>query len=187
MKKPNFLEGVLLAVCASVGGAALYTSLTLLFSITFSAHLLISAITTAYLGYLLWRSPGKTGRISAAIFCFITLFVTWLIQPSFTLFLLIHVTLISLIRVLAYCHTPLTALADFTLTSIGAAVAIWAYLNTNSLFITLWCFFLVQALFSTIPNQWNNRTRTQQETHPDRFSTAHRAAEAALHRLSNSL
>ena len=185
MKQPRFVEGVLVAIFSSIGGTVLFTSLTLLFSATYSAHIVVSFITTLYLGYLLWRSPKKTGRISAAAFGFFTLFATWLIQPSFSLFILIHVGLISLIRSLAYYRTLLASGADFMLSSLSVAVAFWAYLNSNSLLLTLWSLFLVQALFSTIPTTLTHTPSDKQSRTKERFNSAHRTAEAALNRLSN--
>ena len=67
------------------------------------------------------------------------------------------------------------------------AAGIWAATQTGSLFLSLWCFFLVQALFVAIPVNMNRKTApgSSQRDPEDRFQHAHRVAESALRRLSS--
>jgi hypothetical protein len=81
----------------------------------------------------------------------------------------------------------LCALADLGLSALGLAAAIWAATHTGSLFLGIWCLFLVQALFVAIPS---NMGRNIAETSAglgdeDRFRRAHRSAELAVRRLSS--
>jgi len=58
-------------------------------------------------------------------------------------------------------------------------------LHTGSVFLTVWCFFLVQALFVAIPAQVKPRYRALSATRPDadKFECARLRAEKAIHAL----
>jgi len=59
--------------------------------------------------------------------------------------------------------------------------------TTHSLFLSLWCFFLIQALFVLIPSSLmpvrNKATSSTRETD---FERAHRAAQIAVRRLTST-
>ena len=77
--------------------------------------------------------------------------------------------------------------ADLGLSALGAAFAAWAAQRSGSAWLALWCFFLVQAFHVCIPaHRWRARQRASTPT-DDAFSRAHRAAEAAVRRLSSSV
>src|SRR4026207_506730 len=78
----------------------------------------------------------------------------------------------------------LPALAGLGLTLLGAAFAVWAAQRADSAWLAFWCFFLVQAFHVSIPA---SLTRGNSHDAPDdAFARAHRAAEAAMRRLSSS-
>jgi hypothetical protein len=60
--------------------------------------------------------------------------------------------------------------------------AIGAAVQTGSLLLSLWSYFLVQALFTTIPTRASAGPASTNED--DAFERAHRVAEAAVRRLS---
>jgi hypothetical protein len=97
-----------------------------------------------------------------------------------------HLGLIWLIRSLYFYSSLISALADFGLVLFGVASAIWAVLQTGSLSLSVWCFFLVQALFVAIPNAWKRSSKPGivSKSTQDPFQSAHRTAEAALTKLS---
>ena len=66
-------------------------------------------------------------------------------------------------------------------------MAVWAATETGSPFLSIWSFFLVQALFVAIPVRvgGNHREPQPEDHHDERFERAHRAAQAALRRLSS--
>jgi len=76
------------------------------------------------------------------------------------------------------------ALADLGVTLLGAAFAVWAAQRADSAFLAFWCFFLVQAFHVSIPASLTRGGTT--EAPDDAFARAHRAAEAAVRRLSSS-
>jgi hypothetical protein len=91
-----------------------------------------------------------------------------------------------LIRSLYFYSSLISALADFALVLFGMAASVWAVIQTGSLFIGVWCFFLVQALFVVIPDAWKQTRKpgTLANSEEDRFQNAYRTAQAALTKLS---
>ena len=64
------------------------------------------------------------------------------------------------------------------------AAAVWAARQSGSFALSLWCFFLVQALYAAIPARFPGEGGSTADAVPeDRFQRAHRAAEAALRSL----
>ena len=75
---------------------------------------------------------------------------------------------------------------DLALNGVSLAAAVWAVNQTGSLFVSIWCFFLVQALFVAIPASMKQKAGQTGESHKDRFQHAYRAAETALRKLSTT-
>ncbi len=186
MKRPGFYEGVLVAVVASVTGAVLYGVMTMFFSVAFSARAMVTMICTAYLFYLLWHSPKKSGRITAVFVWFMSLFGVWLLDPPFVVYLMLLVGVLWLIRSLAFYRSITSALVDLGLSGFGLLAGLWAFLTSGSLLLGLWTLFLVQALFALIPLQWSRSIQSNLAGRDDSFMHAHRNAEAALRKLSLS-
>ncbi len=184
MKKPNFIEGVIVAMFASVSGAGVYAAFAGVFGVAISARLTLSLLCSAYLVYLLWRSPKSTGRMTAVLFWSVMLFGSWLTEPPFIVYLLTHLASLWLVRAFAFYRSILSALADLALTGLSLTVSLWAYLNTHNVLMALWSLFLVQALFCLIPRYWQGKDKSGFKRHDDRFMHAHRNAELALRKLS---
>ena len=60
-------------------------------------------------------------------------------------YVLVHLGLVWLVRSLYYYSGLLPALADLGSALLGAAFAVWAAQRSDSAWLALWCFFLVQA------------------------------------------
>ena len=190
MKRTSFFEGVTIALITSILGGAVFFTLSNVFSVNGVFRLLVAAICFSYILYLLARSNERVGRITVTSIWFIAASMTWLFVPSLFLYLLIHVGLIWLIRSLYFYQSVLSSLADLGLSGLSFAVALWAWSNTHSLFLSLWCFFLMQALFVAIPRQWQissnlpgSKTNSATDYAED-FESAHRTAEIAVRKLS---
>ena len=112
---------------------------------------------------------------------------TWLLEPPLALYVSVHVGQVWLIRSLYFYSSALSALADLGLNLASVAAAIWAATESGSPFLSIWCFFLVQALFVAIPVRMgeNRHKRRHEHAYDDRFERAHRAAQGALRRLSS--
>jgi hypothetical protein len=187
MKQPTFFEGVAVALVASVAGGVLYTALTSVFAGGTVLRLLVAGLGLGYVIYLFSRSRERIGRLTALGFWLIAAGAAWWLAPSLPLYLLVHLGLIWLIRSLYFYSSLLFALADLGLGGLGLAAAVWASIHTGSLFLAIWCFFLLQALFIAIPASLDSRKPLRQPApdREDRFRRAHRAAETAIRKLSS--
>jgi hypothetical protein len=188
MKQPTFLEGVSVAIAASLAGSVLYTALNVVFPGVPVLRLLIAGIGLAYVVYLLSRSPERVGRFTAVAAWLLVASVLWFTHPPLLLYVCVHLGALWLIRSLYFYSSALSALADLGLNGLSLSAAIWAVTRTGSVFLGLWCFFLVQALFVCIPKSVNRKPGTAPAGHKleDRFQHAHRVAEAAVRKLSSS-
>ena len=183
MKRPTFLEGVVFALVASFAGSVLLTALATLAPSGWLLRLLIAGIAFAYVVYLLTRSRERVGRITAIAAWFAVAAAAWFLQPPLLVYVLLHVALIWLIRSLYFHGSALSALADFGLNGLSIAAAVWTLAHTGSVFIGIWCFFLLQACFVAIPPHVSGKS-SRMHPQDDRFEHAHRAAEAAVRNLS---
>ncbi len=190
MKRPNFFEGVVVGIIASIAASALFTTLIWFFSSANVLAFIVTVISFAYILYLISRSPEKTGRIVVLTAWSIIATLLLLLPLPLTLLIFVHAILLWLIRSLYFYSSLLSSLIDLGLTGLSLAVALWAGIHTNSLFLSTWCFFLMQALFVVIPTRMTKQTTTQtinQTITPERedaFESAHRSAEVALRKLS---
>jgi hypothetical protein len=183
MKRPSFLEGVAVALAASLLGSLVYTVLAPLFGSAVILRLLIAGAGFGYLIYLLRRSPERVGRITLICLWGLAATAAWILNLPLLHYLALHLGLIWLARSLYFYSSLLSALADLGLTAFSLAAALWAMNHSHSLFLGIWSLFLVQALFTFIPASLQRRDKALPET--DRFDRAHRAAETALRKLSS--
>lgn len=183
MNRPSFLEGVVVALVASLAGTAVDASLSLFLYPGSAPRLVIAGLGLAYVLYLLGRSQERMGRLTSLLVWLLVAGLTGLLAPPLALYLLIHLGLLWLARALYHHASPLAALLDLGLVFLGLAMGLWAIGQSNSLFLGLWCFFLVQALFGALPVRWGGGSPPSEDA-GERFERAHRTAEAALRRLS---
>lgn len=188
MKQPTFPEGVSVALAASLAGGVLYSAMGAVFPGIPVLRLLIAGISLAYVVYLLSRSPERVGRITATAAWLLIAGVLWFTQPPLLLYVFVHLGALWVIRSLYFYSSTLSALADMGLNGLSLAAAIWAVTRTGSVFLGIWCFFLVQALFVFIPKSVGRKPGAVRACHEreDRFQHAYRSAEAAVRKLSSS-
>ena len=186
MKRPAFIEGVLLAVMLGVLGRVTYTGLHLFLSGRETLLTVITMLALCYLIYLLKNSRERTGRFTVCS-CWLLLTAALCIsQPPVMAFTLAQAAMLWLVRSLYFYSSVLSALADLVLTGLALTAVIWGGLYTNSLFFCIWSFFLIQALFVIIPSDWHRAANTGSKIdNNDRFEQAHRCAEAAIRKLSS--
>jgi hypothetical protein len=188
MKQPTFPEGVSVALAASLAGGVLYSAMGAVFPGIPVLRLLIAGISLAYVVYLLSRSPERVGRITATAAWLLIAGVLWFTQPPLLLYVFVHLGALWVIRSLYFYSSTLSALADMGLNGLSLAAAIWAVTWTGSVFLGIWCFFLVQALFVFIPKSIRRKPGAVRagDEREDRFQHAYRSAEAAVRKLSSS-
>jgi hypothetical protein len=184
MKQPSFFEGVAVAIVLSILGSAFAWLLTPVFGRSGVLYLLITGISFVYMVYLLARSRERIGRITTIVLWIAVTGLAWLAGLPWLLLGLVQVGFIWLVRSLYYYSSVLTSLMDLGLTALGVVVSIWATAHSGSLFLGLWTFFLMQALFVAIPKQWRGTGSIQQIKQDEAFQRAYRSAEAAVRKLS---
>jgi hypothetical protein len=188
MKQPTFFEGVTVAIVASVIGSGLYTVMISVFPGSAVSRLLIAVLGLGYVVYLLSRSRERIGRLTVSVAWFLAAGILWIIDLPLTPYLLIHIGLIWLIRSLYFYSGVIPALADLGINAVSLTAALWALSHSQSVLLSIWSFFLVQALFVFIPNRLRQSSGGWQSNRidEDRFQRAYQAAEAALRKLSSN-
>ena len=188
MKPLSFLHGVGIALALSLVSSFLYTALAPLLPGGALLRLLIALSGLSYILYLLGHSAKRSGRVTAVLVWFAVAGASWFAAPPLAVYLLTHAGLIWLLRSLYFYSSACSALLDLGVSALGVAAAIWAMVWSGSLLLSVWCFFLIQSLFVAIPASIQ-RGSGKKRVKPDddeNFQHAHRAAEDALRRISNS-
>jgi hypothetical protein len=185
MTRPSFIEGVLVALAASLAAGALFSTLTLALRSASALRWVIALVGLGYVLYLLGRSGARVGRVSTVLVWTLVSGAALALPLPLAPFVLLQGGMVWLIRSL-YFHAGLAAaLADLGLALLGLSAAVWAATQTGSLALAAWSLFLVQALFGLIPS---GLARTAPgplagAQSDDAFERAHRGAEAALRRI----
>jgi hypothetical protein len=185
MKRLSFLRGGVIGFGISVVGAFLFSVLSMSFNNDLIIRCIIAGAGFFYVIQLMRVSGERVGFIATVVVWTIacTILLWW--HPSLVLYLAAHTILIWLVRSLCFYSSVLSALADFGLSFLSFCAAIWAAIHTGDVFLSIWCFFLVQALSATIPTQFKKRTEFASVIQDDRFQRAYRMAESALSKLSS--
>lgn len=185
-KTPTLGSGLGAAFVLSACGGALLAALSPWLGSGTALRAVIALLGFAYTLYVIGRSGERVGRIST-VACWIAVASgAWLIGLPLVGYVLLHVGLVWLVRALYHYSGLLPALADLGLSVLGAAFAVWAAQRSGSGWLALWCFFLVQAFHVLIPATLGGRGTPASEPTDDPFARAHRAAEAAVRRLSST-
>ena len=186
MKAPGLLEGITLAIGASLAGGILAALLPIILSEYSSTLVLVSILVLGYLIYLLKRSNERTGRVIMVALWSIATLGCLLLDTSLFSFLLVQAATIWIVRSLYFHTSVLPALLDLGLVALGLLATAWAILQTGSVMTAIWCFFLTQSLFVLIPRfaGTSDTTSSLNPVETDRFQSAHRVALDAVRKLS---
>jgi hypothetical protein len=179
---PSLGSGLVAALILSACGAALLAALTPWLGLPLAARVVIALLGLAYVLHAIGRSGERVGRITTLACWLAVASAAWLVGLPFVAYVLVHLGAIWLVRSLYYYSGLLPALVDLGLTLLGAAFAVWAAQRADSAWLAFWCFFLVQAFHVSIPASLARRDAP--DAPDDAFARAHRAAEAAVRRLS---
>ncbi len=186
MNRPSFLEGVLVALGASLCATWLHAALGALVGPSAAMRLVIAGVGLGYVLYLLGRSSERVGRFTTLLAWTLVAGAAWGLGLPPGPYLLVHLGLVWAVRSLYFHAGLLAALADLGLQVLGLAAALWALLHTGSLLLGVWCFFLAQALYVAIRPRWPHRgSPPEQEGDEDAFRHAQGVADAALKRLAS--
>ena len=181
---PSLGVGLLAALIFSACGAALLAALVPWLGLATGLRAVIALLGLAYVIYAIGRSGERVGRLTTLACWLVVACGAWLAGLPLVAYVLVHLGAIWLARSLYYYSGLLPALADLALTLLGAAFAVWAAQRADSAWLAFWCFFLVQAFHVSIPASLTRGSAP--EAPDDAFARAHRAAEAAVRRLSSA-
>ena len=186
MKTPGIFDGIVTAAMISLVVAvfALFLGGYLLFGSLF--YLLLSGASLAYLVYLMKRSGARIGKLVVFSAWFVTSLGGWILDAALIEQVLLQAGLIWLVRSLYFHNSLFSAALDFGLVSLGLAAATWAFINTGSLAISLWAFFLLQSFFCWLPDLATPSSKSENHTQAAHsgFQAAHRVASEAVRKLA---
>jgi hypothetical protein len=182
---PSLGAGLLAALLLSACGAASLALLTPFVGHAAALRAVVAALGLAYVLYAIGRSGERVGRITTVVCWIASAAAAALFDLPLAGYLLVHLALLWLVRSLYYYQGVLPALADLGVTLLGAAFAVWAAMRAESVWLALWCFFLVQAFHVLIPPSLTSQ-KAAHGAPDDAFARAHRAAESAVRRMSSA-
>lgn len=184
-RQPSFARGLGAAFVLAICGGALLAALAPWLGGGTALRAVIALVAFAYVLYVVGVSSERVGRITTVVGWCVVAGGAWLVGLPLVGYVLVHVGLVWLVRSLYHYSGVLPALVDLGLSLLGAAFAAWAAQRSGSAGLALWCFFLVQAFHALIPATLTKRDASATVTE-DAFTNAHRAAEAAVRRLTSA-
>jgi len=184
MKRPGFFNGVGVALVLALIGGAAFAALGAVFASGPVLQFIVTCLAGTYVAYLLRHSTERSGRFATFVLWLVGAFTGWLLAPNLAVLLCAHAILIWLVRTLYYHEGVLTSLADLGLSCLSLASMVWAAQQSGSLFLAVWCFFLVQALFVAIPTSFSASDAPGGDRESDAFYRAYHAAESAVRRIA---
>jgi len=185
MKTITFPDGVLVALLSSLVGTVTFYGLSSFFGDNIAIRFVISGLSLVYILYLLRKSNERIGRILVVVTWIVITLISWALWTPAVLFVLTNLAMIWLTRSLYFYSSLFSSLTDLGLTALSVVIALWAATQSNNLFLTIWCFFLTQALFVMIPSSIKtNKNPTKIYSKEADFQHAYRVAESAVRKLS---
>ena len=185
MKQPGFIQGVIVAAALALTGAIAFAGLSVVASGAAALKIVTVALGGIYIVYLLVCSNEHTGRITIFMAWGVVTTTTWLLTTDLSMTLITQSVLISIVRTLFHHTRMLGGLLDFVLSAFALSTAVWAIGHSGSMLLTVWCFFLVQALSVYIPESLTNKEQQpppENSVGEDKFGRAFRTAETAIRR-----
>lgn len=185
MKRPSFLQGIIVAAVLGFFASAVIATLTPFVGLGGVIRLVIPALGLAYIVYLLGRSADRVGRITTVTLWTAFAIASWWMAPPLPLYMLFHAGAIWLVRSLYFYSGVVPALMDLGLTALSVSASVWAIGRSGSVFLAIWCFFLVQSLFIAIPGALRSvRARSARAVDDgENFERSRRRADAALRQI----
>ena len=186
MKQATFADGVGIALLSSVIVAAVFMTMSSVFIGGDLFRLLISMLSFFYMLYLFSRSGSRIGKVTTIFIWFVITFSALVFVHSIIMTIAIHLLMIWLIRSLYFYNSLFSSFIDLALTILSLMIAVWVWSFSGSLFLSFWCFFLMQALFVFIPISFSSNQKSSglNKHDNDRFEHAYRAAELAVRNIS---
>jgi hypothetical protein len=184
MTRPTFWREAGVALALSIIGAIMFHATAIFIGSGTALRLVIAASALAYAVLLMRGLRARSGRVLAIAAWLALDIALFVFQPPLLFWLLAQAFAIWLLRCWCCYGSVVTAFADGALCLFALAAAMVGASHSHSVFLALWSFFLVQALFVLIPETLRPRIAVASPDDEDRFDQAHRSAEAALRRLT---
>ncbi len=186
MNRPRFVDGVVVALIAALIGSMALTIGPAIVGLDITLRLTIAGLGLGYMLYLLARSEESIGRVVTVVGWLLASGIAGSLIADPLIYLALHLVMLWLVRVLYHQPGFVAALLDLGLHLLATTAGIWAFVHADSVFLGIWSFFLVQALFTALPAAQPRKThqRGERQIPGERFAQAQRSAEAALRRLS---
>lgn len=185
MSRPGFWREAGVALALSIAGGLAWSALSWLLSPAAAMRWVIAVLGIAYAVLQMRAFDTRVGRVLAIGMWLALNIALFAFNPSLSVWLLIQAAAIWMLRCWAFHAGIFSAIADAVLGVLAAAAGVAVIHATHSVFLALWSFFLLQALFVFIPDSLRSTPRASAPDNVDRFGRAHRSAEAALQRLAN--
>jgi hypothetical protein len=184
MSRPSFWREVGVALALSIAGGVAYHTFATIVGTTLALRLIVAGLGIVYGVSLLRGLRARVGRLLAIAAWLVLDVALFVFDPPLVLWLMAQGFAIWLLRCWCCYGSLATAVADGALNLFAIAAAMVAAAHSHSVFLALWSFFLVQALFVLIPETLRPRVAAAHPDDEDRFDQAHRSAESALRRLT---
>ncbi|WP_196139582.1 hypothetical protein [Aliikangiella sp. G2MR2-5] len=151
LQPKNFIRFVLLGLGLSIVAFVAFEGLNLFYIPIESLKATISLVTMFYLVSVLKTSRLKVGKVSLILF--LTTSQLFLLFSISSLDVIIGSNLIAiwLARTFYIHRNTVDALADIAFIALGFVAAMWAFTESQSLLLSFWSFFLVQAFLVFLP------------------------------------
>jgi hypothetical protein len=189
IRRPGFLGEAAFGFVISLVAAAVALSLSFVMPGTLVVRLIVAGLGLTLVLRAVGRSSERTGRIVTVVVWFAVAGGIWIGGVSLPSYVVVHVTLVWLVRSLFSYSRLVEAGLDLGLTLLAISFAIFAAVRTESVFLATWCFLLVQAFQVSIPHLASRvmapKERELPGGDPNRdFADAFKAADEALHRIA---
>lgn len=148
--------------------------------------IITAGVTLIYLIYVFHSSKVISGRLTALMLWLVGTAISVFTFLPFEPYLLSNLLFLWIVRSVFFQANIIGAIIHMGLIGLGFTVALWTALHTESHFLTVWSFFLIQALIVFIPElnkSANSKHWVSTTSSSLRFETAKSRAQAAIRQL----
>lgn len=189
VRSASFLGEAAFGFVLCLVAAAVALTLSLLAPATIVVRVVVAGLGLAFVIRSVFRSDEKTGRIVTLVVWSAIAAGIWLSGASLPTYVVVHITMAWLVRSLFAYSSLVEVGLDLGVTALALCFAVFAAVRTESIFLTAWCFALVQTLHVAIPAFASRLAERRPAGLPDAesnrgFADAFRAADEALHRIA---
>ncbi len=170
----------------SVSGALIAYVGTPILGGLFALKLSAALTGSTYVCWLTSRLNGKPGAISITLILAVTLFIGMLLNATFLYLASAGLLSLWFVRSFRRYRSFLGYALDFVVLGMSLLASAAAYFYTGSVFLALWCFFLVNGFYVFIPIQalpWQRTETRQQGDLTSQYDEAETSARQALNQL----